>query len=86
MRAANSDTSDGDVSLDDCLSLHYQPVHRVPGFEVETADDTLWVPIAHRTNCGIHMLCMCYCIINAECVFSSSLLLVQCMCSCEDDI
>ena len=30
MRAADSDTSDGNISLDDCLSLNYQPVHGVP--------------------------------------------------------
>ena len=50
MRAADSDTSDDNVSLDDCLSLNYQPVHGVPGFEVETADDAFLVPIAHRTR------------------------------------
>ena len=50
MRAADSDTSDDNVSLDDCLSLNYQPVHGVPGFEVETADDIFWAPIAHRTR------------------------------------
>ena len=49
VRAADSDTSDDNVSLDDCLSLNYQPVHGVPGFEVETAD-IFWVPIAHRTR------------------------------------
>ena len=30
VRAADSDTSDGNSSLDDCLSLNYQPVHGVP--------------------------------------------------------
>ena len=35
MRAADSDTSDDNVSLDDCLSLNYQPVHVVPRFDVE---------------------------------------------------
>ena len=35
VRAADSDTSDDNVSLDDCLSLNYQPVHVVPRFDVE---------------------------------------------------
>ena len=47
VRVADSDTSDDNVSLDDCLSLNYQAVHGVPGFEVETADDAFWVRIAH---------------------------------------
>ena len=45
MRAADSDTSDDNISLDDCLSLNYQPAHGVPRFEIETADDTFWAPI-----------------------------------------
>ena len=49
VRAADSDTSDDNISLDDCLSLNYQPVHGVPGFEIETADDTFWGLIAHHT-------------------------------------
>jgi len=40
MRAADSDTSDDNIFLDDYLSLNYQPVHRVPVFEIETADNT----------------------------------------------
>ena len=40
VRAADSDTSDDNISLDDYLSLNYQPVHGVPGFEIETADNT----------------------------------------------
>ena len=36
-------------SLDNCLSLNYQPVHGVPGFEVETADDTL------GTDCSLDL-------------------------------
>ena len=55
MREADSDTSDDNVSLDDCLSLNYQPVHGVPGFEVETADDAFWVPIAHRTRAHVQL-------------------------------
>ena len=47
VKVADSDTSDDNVSLDDCLSLNYQAVHGVPGFEVETADDAFWVQIAH---------------------------------------
>ena len=40
MRAADSDTSDNKIFLDDYLSLNYQPAHGVPGFEIETADNT----------------------------------------------
>ena len=49
VRAADSDTGDDNVSLDDCLSLNYQPVKGVPRFQVETADGAFWAPIAHRT-------------------------------------
>ena len=49
VRVADCDTSDDNISLDDCLSLNYQPVHGVPGFEIETADDTFWGLIAHYT-------------------------------------
>ena len=55
MRAVDSDTSDDNISLDDCLSLNYQPVHGMPGFEIETADDTFWAPIAHRTRARVHL-------------------------------
>ena len=55
VRAADSDTSDDNVSLNDCLLLNYQPVHGVPGFEVETADDAFWVPIAHRTRARVRL-------------------------------
>ena len=50
-----SDPSDDNISLDDCLSLNYQPVHGIPGFEVETADDTLWAPIAHWTRACVQL-------------------------------
>ena len=30
--------------------LGYQVVNGAPGFEVETEDDTFWVPIAHSTR------------------------------------
>ena len=40
MRAADSDSNDDNISLDDYLSLNYQPAHGVPGFEIETADNT----------------------------------------------
>ena len=37
IRSADSDTSDVDILLDDCLSLDYQAViNGVPGFEIET--------------------------------------------------
>ena len=56
VRAADSDTSDDNVFVDDCLSLNYQPVHGVPGFEVETADDIFWAPtIAHRTRARVRL-------------------------------
>ena len=55
MRASDSDTSDDDVSLDDCLSPNYQPVHGVPGFEVETADDNFWPAITHRTQAHVQL-------------------------------
>ena len=50
MRAVDSDSSDDDLSLDDCLSLNYQPVHGTPGFEVEveTADDIFWTQACVR--------------------------------------
>ena len=47
VQAADSNTSDDDVCLDDCQSLHYQCVDGVPGFEIESSDDTFWAPIAH---------------------------------------
>ena len=50
VRAADSDTSDDNICLDDCLSLSYQSVRGVPGFEIETAGDTFWAPITHRTR------------------------------------
>ena len=55
MRAADSDISDDNISLDDCLSLNYRPVHGMPGFEIETADDTFWAPIAHRTRARVRL-------------------------------
>jgi len=55
VRAADSDTSDDNISLDDCLSLNYQPVHGMPGFEIETADDTFWAPIAHCTQASVRL-------------------------------
>ena len=50
IRAANSDTSDDDILVNECLSLDYQPVDGEPGFEIETNDDTFWAPVAHRTR------------------------------------
>ena len=57
VRAADSDTSDDNISLDDCLSLNYQPVHGVPGFEIETADDTFWGLIcsSHLGSCAVEV-------------------------------
>ena len=55
MRAADSDISDDNVSVDDCLSLNYQPVHGVPRFEVETADDIFWAPIAHWARAHVQL-------------------------------
>jgi len=53
VRASDSDTSDDDVSLDDCLSPNYQPVHGVPGFEVETADDNF----GYRSLIPLRLVC-----------------------------
>ena len=39
----------------DCLSLNYQPVHGVPGFEIETADDTFRAPITHHTRARVQL-------------------------------
>ena len=50
VRTATSDTSDEDIDIDDCVSLDYQPVSGVPGFEIETKDGIFWAPIAHRTR------------------------------------
>ena len=49
VRTVTSDMSDEDIDIDDCVSLDYQPVSRVPGFEI-TKDDIFWALIAHRTR------------------------------------
>ena len=51
----DSDTSEDEVCLKDCLSLDYRPHDGVPGFDIETGNDSFWAPIAHRTRsatCG----------------------------------
>ena len=50
MKVADSNSSDDDIPIDDCLMLDYQVVNGAPAFEIETKDDTFWVPIAHCTS------------------------------------
>ena len=47
---ADSDTSGDEICLEDCLSFDYQPHDGVPGFLIETSNDSFWTPIAHRTR------------------------------------
>ena len=55
MRAADSDTNADDVCVDECLSLDYQQVDGVPGFQIETKYDAFWAPIAHRTRTCVRL-------------------------------
>ena len=58
LRAADSDTSDDDVSLDDCLSLNYQPVHGVQCLDLRLklhAGDAFWLQIAYRTRARVRL-------------------------------
>ena len=51
IRAANSDTSDEDVCIDECVCLGYQLVDGIPGFDISMkGGDSFWSPIAHRTR------------------------------------
>ena len=51
IRAANSDTSDEDVCIDEYVCLGYQLVDGIPGFDINTkGGDSFWAPIAHRTR------------------------------------
>ena len=54
VRAADSDTSDDNISLDDYLSLNYQPVHGVSGFglKVQMISFGLQLLIALGLVCG----------------------------------
>ena len=46
-----SSSSEGeDIDIDRCLSLDFQVKDGVPGFDIETADSSFWVPIAKRTR------------------------------------
>ena len=56
VRAADSDTSDDDVSLDDCLSLNYQPVHGVQCLDLRLKLLVMpLAPIAHRTRARVRL-------------------------------
>ena len=59
MRVADSNSSDDDISVDDCLMLDYQVVNGAPGFEAEMKDDTFWMPISHHTHSAA-----CVCLVN----------------------
>ena len=50
------DSSNVDILLDDCLSLDYQAVDGVPGFEVVTKDSSFWAPISHCTRARLKLM------------------------------
>ena len=39
-----------DLDIDECLSIDYPPKEGEPGFEVETKDESFWLPVAYRTR------------------------------------
>ena len=46
----NDASSDSDIDVSDILVIDYQLKDDVPGVEIETKDNCLWIPIAHRTR------------------------------------
>ena len=43
-------SGESDLDIDECLPFDYQSRDGVPGFNVETKDDSFWAPVSHRTR------------------------------------
>ena len=51
MKVGYEDSSGAsDLDINECLLFDYQPREGVPGFEIETKEDSFWAPVAHRTR------------------------------------
>ena len=50
MKVGTGSTESSDFEIDECLSIDYQPKEGEPGFEVETKDESFWLPVACRTR------------------------------------
>ena len=50
VKVGTGSTESSDLYIDECLSIDYQPKEGEPGFEVETKDESFWLPVAYRTR------------------------------------
>ena len=50
VKVGSGSTESSDLDIDECLSIDYQPKEGEPGFEVETKDESFWLPVTYRTR------------------------------------
>ena len=50
VKAASATSSDSEIDVSECLCIDYQRRNNEPGVEIETKDNTFWIPVAHRTH------------------------------------
>ena len=50
VKVGTGSTESSDLDIDECLSIDYQPKEGESGFEVETKDESFWLPVAYRTR------------------------------------
>ncbi|MCG8626457.1 MAG: hypothetical protein MJE68_31215 [Proteobacteria bacterium] len=50
VKPASAESSDCDLDVSECLCLDVQLHENVPGVEIETHDESFWVPVSHRTR------------------------------------
>ena len=50
VKAASATSSDSEIDVSECLCIDYQRRNNEPGVEIETKDNTFWIPVAHRTR------------------------------------
>ena len=50
VKVGTGSTESSDFEIDECLSIDYRPKEGEPGFEVETKDESFWLPVACRTR------------------------------------
>ena len=50
VKAASATSSDSEIDVTECLCIDYQRRNNEPGVEIETKDNTFWIPVAHQTR------------------------------------